>query len=51
LQLTEEIKDLDERATLLVNQADPSGILASAPGVGIVTAAAILGHSPVSFRH
>jgi transposase len=43
LQLTEEIKDLDERAALLVNQADPSGILASAPGVGAVTAAAILG--------
>jgi Transposase IS116/IS110/IS902 family len=43
LQLTEEIKDLDERATLLVNHADPSGILASAPGVGAVTAAAILG--------
>ncbi|MDQ3717414.1 MAG: IS110 family transposase [Actinomycetota bacterium] len=43
LQLTEEIKDLDERTALLVQHADPTGILASAPGVGAVTAAAILG--------
>jgi transposase len=43
LQLTEEIKDLDERTSLLLNQADPRGILASAPGVGEITAAAILG--------
>ena len=33
LQLTEEIKDLDERTTLLLKQADPTGILTSAPGV------------------
>lgn len=43
LQLTEEIKDLDERTSLLLHQADPAGILTSAPGVGEVTAAAILG--------
>ena len=43
LQLTEEIKDLDERTTLLLKQADPTGILTSAPGVAAITAAAILG--------
>ena len=42
LQLTEEIKDLDERTTLLLKQADPNGILTSAP-VAAITAAAILG--------
>ena len=43
LQLTEEIKDLDESTTLLLHQADPIGILTSAPGVAAITAAAILG--------
>jgi transposase len=43
LQLTEEIKDLDERTALLVKQADPDAILTSAPGVAEITAAAILG--------
>jgi transposase len=43
LQLTEEIKDLDERTTLLLNHADPTGIVASAPGVATITATAILG--------
>jgi hypothetical protein len=43
LQLTEEIKDLDERTTLFLTQADPSGILTSAPGVATITATAILG--------
>jgi transposase len=43
LQLTEELKDLDERTALLLNQADPNGILTSAPGVAAITAAAILG--------
>jgi len=43
LQLTEEIKDLDERTTVLLRQADPDGILTSAPGVAAITAAAILG--------
>jgi transposase len=42
LQLTEEIKGLDERTTLLLKQADPNGILTSAP-VAAITAAAILG--------
>ena len=43
LQLTEEIKDLDERTTLLLKQADPTAIVMSAPGVAAITAAAILG--------
>ena len=43
LQLTEEIKDLDQRTALLLQQADPLGILTSAPGVAAITAAAILG--------
>jgi transposase len=43
LQLTEEIKDLDERTALLLRHADPNGILTSAPGVAQITAAAILG--------
>ena len=43
LQLTEEIKDLDERTTVPLKQTDPIGILTSAPGVAAITAAAILG--------
>lgn len=43
LQLTEELKDLDERTALLLKDADPNQILTSAPGVATVTAAAILG--------
>lgn len=43
LQLTEKIKDLDERTALLVKQADPNSILTSAPGAAEITAAAILG--------
>jgi len=33
----------DERTTLLLREADPTGILTSAPGVAAITAAAILG--------
>lgn len=43
LHLTEEIKDLDERTVELLDRADPTGILTSAPGVAQITAAAILG--------
>jgi transposase len=43
LQLTEEIKDLDERTALLLRETDPTGIVTSAPGVATITAAAILG--------
>jgi hypothetical protein len=43
LQLTEEIKDLDERTALMLQHADPRAILTSAPGVAGITAAAILG--------
>ena len=43
LHLTEELKDLDERTTLLLQQADPRGSVTSAPGVAQITATAILG--------
>lgn len=43
LQLTEEIHELDERTATLLERHDPKGIVRSAPGVGPVTAAAILG--------
>lgn len=41
--LTEQIEDLDERIANLYEQADPEGIIASAPGVGPVTSAVIAG--------
>ncbi|MFL0243682.1 transposase [Mycobacterium sp. ST-F2] len=41
--LTDQIDDLDERAANLYAEADPTGIIASAPGVGPVTAAVIAG--------
>jgi transposase len=43
LQLTEEIGELDQRIALLLQAADPAGIIASAPGVGPVVAAVIAG--------
>lgn len=43
LLLDTEIKELDERIRVLVDEADPAGIVASAPGVGAITGAAILG--------
>ena len=43
LALTEEIKELDERVEVIVRDRDPSSIITSAPGVGSVTGAAILG--------
>jgi transposase len=43
LRLTEEIKELDERIAVLVRDRDPDGIITSAPGVGAVTGAVILG--------
>jgi transposase len=52
LHLTTEIKELDERVAALMTKLDPNGILTSAPGVGEVTAAAILGRlgDPNRFR-
>lgn len=41
--LTEQIEDLDERAANLYAEADPTGIIASAPGIGPVLAAVIAG--------
>ena len=43
LQLTAELKELDERIALLLAEVDPDGILQSVPGVGPVTAAVIAG--------
>ena len=43
LALTEEIKEVDERIATLVAERDPKGIITSAPGVGTVTGAVILG--------
>lgn len=43
LALSEEIKELDERIAGLVAERDPHGIITSAPGVGAVTGAVILG--------
>lgn len=43
LALTHEIKELDERIAIMLEQADPAGIIRSAPGVGAITGAAILG--------
>ena len=42
LSLTKEIHELDERITVLVRDHDPRGVIASAPGIGPVTAAVIL---------
>jgi transposase len=52
LHLTSEIKELDERVAALMTKLDPNGILTSAPGVGEVVAAAILGRlgDPNRFR-
>lgn len=41
--LTEQIEDLDERIANLYEETDPDGIIASAPGVGPVTAGIIAG--------
>jgi transposase len=43
LAFTAEIKELDERIATLVAELDPNGIITSAPGVGPVTGAVILG--------
>ncbi|GAA4978154.1 IS110 family transposase [Actinopolymorpha pittospori] len=43
LALTAEIKELDERIAVLLAHADPTGILLSAPGVGPILGAQILG--------
>jgi hypothetical protein len=42
LQLSKEIHELDERIAVLLQERDPAGIMASAPGVGKVNAAQIL---------
>lgn len=41
--LTAQIEDLDERIANLYDEADPTGIIASAPGVGPVTSGVLAG--------
>jgi transposase len=43
LALTGETKELDERIAVLLAQVDPAGIVRSAPGIGAITGAAIVG--------
>jgi transposase len=43
LALTEEVKELDERIEVIVRERDPQAIITSAPGVGTVTGAVLLG--------
>lgn len=52
LHLTEEVKELEERIAVLFANADPEGILVSAPGVGAITGAQILARlgDPNRFR-
>jgi transposase len=52
LQLTEEVKELEERISVLFAKADPNGILTSAPGVGTIIGAQLLGclGDPKRFR-
>ncbi|WP_211268886.1 IS110 family transposase [Actinoplanes subtropicus] len=42
LQLSTEIDGLDDRIGVLYDEADPAGLLLSAPGLGVTSAAAIL---------
>jgi transposase len=42
LQLGTEIDDLDDRISVLYDEADPAGLLLSAPGLGVTSAATIL---------
>ncbi len=52
LHLTDEIKELKERIAALFAQADPQGIFVSAPGVGTILGAQLLGRlgDPNRFR-
>lgn len=43
LHLSTEIDLLDDRISVLYDQADPDGIIVSGPGLGLVSAAGILG--------
>ena len=52
LRLGEELKDLDERIAIFLDEVDPTGILRSVPGVGRVLGGQILGRlgDPTRFR-
>ena len=43
--LNQEIAELDDRIEALYEQADPAGVVASTPGIGITLAAGILGRT------
>ena len=47
-QLDDEITAADKRIAVLYDEADPKGIVASAPGLGPVLSAAILGNAATS---
>ena len=42
LQITTEIRDLEQKIAALLHDRDPAGIMTSAPGVGVINAAQIL---------
>ena len=44
-RLDQEIEEVDARIEALYQRADPAGVVASTPGIGVITAAAILGRT------
>ena len=52
LQLTTEIRDLEQKIAALLHDRDPAAIMTSAPGVGVINAAQILARlgDPARFR-
>jgi Transposase IS116/IS110/IS902 family len=52
LQITTEIRDLEQKIAALLHHRDPAGIMTSAPGVGLISGAQILARlgDPARFR-
>src|SRR5262249_14239563 len=52
LQITTEIRDLEQKIAALLHHRDPAGIMTSVPGIGIINAAQILARlgDPARFR-
>jgi transposase len=52
LQITTEIRDLEQKIAALLHHRDPAGIMTSAPGVGLINGAQILARlgDPARFR-
>lgn len=52
LQLSAEIRDLEQKTAALLHDRDPAAIMTSAPGVGVINAAQILARlgDPARFR-